>query len=487
MQNTHYEAYTFDNGTIDACYLDTSLGVPCEQGSISAIGIDARSPADIQAGVKFAAAHNLRLVIKNTGHDYLGRSTAKGSFLIWTHNMKNITYHQSFTPEGGNTSIEDVITLEAGVQWQEAYAAADAQARVIVGGFSAGGSVGSSGGWVSGGGHSALAPQYGLGVDNVVQMTVVTADGSHLTANEFLNSDLFWALRGGGGGTYGVLTSVSYRTHPSTPFSAAFFSANRTATNYTDPDAVQKIFSQLVRITPDLVSKGYGGYGGADSSAIYFFLLSPTQTYAQANETFQPFYDYAFSLAEAGGLNLTNFTVPYPSFTSWYSTLFPTTGQVGSPNEISSWLLPKDVMTKDPDGVAKQLLSVKQGISYYLVTGGAVANVGEDSLGVNPAWRKAAAYIVTGIHWEEGASTTEIETLRTTLKEDMKIIENIAPDSGAYLNEASRYEFDWKKSFFGSHYDKLRQIKQKYDPSSLFIVWEGVGSDEWDSSLNCPL
>jgi len=67
----------------------------------------------------------------------------------------------------------------------------------------------------------------------------------------------------------------------------------------------------------------------------------------------------------------------------------------------------------------------------------------------------------------------------------MKILEAIAPDSGAYLNEASRYEFDWKKSFFGTHYDKLRAIKQKYDPESLFLIYEGVGSDEWDADLVC--
>ena len=44
---------------------------------------------------------------------------------------------------------------------------------------------------------------------------------------------------------------------------------------------------------------------------------------------------------------------------------------------------------------------------------------------------------------------------------------------------------DWKKSFFGTHYNKLRAIKQKYDPNSMFLVHEGVGSDEWDTDLVC--
>jgi len=246
-----------------------------------------------------------------------------------------------------------------------------------------------------------------------------------------------------------------------------------------------------VAMTPDLVSKGYGGYGAAvNNSFVYFTLYSPTATYAQANETYRPFFDYALSLAQAGGLTVLNYTIPYPSFASWYSTIIQDSGSVGTPLEVSSWLLPKDVITKEPDTVAKKLFQVaveQDYLGYYLVTGGAVANVSADAVGVNPAWRNSAAYVGTGIGWKEGASTAEIETLRTGLKKSMATFESIAPESGAYFNEASRYQPNWKKSFFGSHYGKLRSIKAKYDPDSLFIVWEGVGSDEWDSTLNCRI
>jgi len=66
-EHTNWETYTFSNGTIQACYLNTTLGVPCQQGSVPVIGVDARTPRDIQEAVNFAAKHNLRLVIKNTG------------------------------------------------------------------------------------------------------------------------------------------------------------------------------------------------------------------------------------------------------------------------------------------------------------------------------------------------------------------------------------------------------------------------------------
>jgi hypothetical protein len=101
---------------------------------------------------------------------------------------------------------------------------------------------------------------------------------------------------------------------------------------------------------------------------------------------------------------------------------------------------------------------------------------------------------------------TEIEAARQLLVQDMKILEpyssrirfilepgkslvtRFCPTSTSFLSsQASRYEFNWKKSFFGTHYDRLRAIKEKYDPESLFLVYEGIGSDEWDVDLICPV
>ena len=65
--NSNYETYTFPNGTIQGCYLNTTLGIPCQQGNVPVIGVDVRTPEDIQEAVRFARNHNLRLVIKNTG------------------------------------------------------------------------------------------------------------------------------------------------------------------------------------------------------------------------------------------------------------------------------------------------------------------------------------------------------------------------------------------------------------------------------------
>ena len=100
MQSINFESFENYKGHREVCYLNTTLGIPCEQGSVPPVGVDARSESDVQAAVKFAKQHNLKLVVKGTGHDFLGRSTARDSFLIWTHHMKQTVHHPNFVPEG---------------------------------------------------------------------------------------------------------------------------------------------------------------------------------------------------------------------------------------------------------------------------------------------------------------------------------------------------------------------------------------------------
>ena len=71
MLNLNFESHVFENGTIDACYYNTSLGYPCDQGNIPVLGVEAKEISDIQAAVKFAKQHNLKLIVKNTGYVYI--------------------------------------------------------------------------------------------------------------------------------------------------------------------------------------------------------------------------------------------------------------------------------------------------------------------------------------------------------------------------------------------------------------------------------
>jgi hypothetical protein len=194
------------------------------------------------------------------------------------------------------------------------------------------------------------------GVDNVLEFTVVTADGNHLVANTYTNADLFWALRGGGGGTWGVVTSVTYRTHPSTTFSAAFITVNSTNVNST-----QNLLTEIIRLTPSLVEQGYGGYGSGATDQFQLSVLSPNVTANQTIATFTPLFEFAHSQP---GFQVQNETVLFGDFWEFYDALFSTDGQVGVPIEISSWLLPKEVIETDkPAELAAELLKVS-GFGY---------------------------------------------------------------------------------------------------------------------------
>ena len=191
-----------------------------------------------------------------------------------------------------------------------------------------------------------------------MEITIVTADGDHVIANPYRNEDLFWALRGGGGGTWGVVTSVTYRTHPSKPLSSAILLVNS-----TDANSTQNILAEIIRLTPSLVEQGYGGYGGTVEGLTALLVISPNVTAEETQATFLPFFEF---VASQPGVLIINSTAVYQDAQSWYETINSLLGtMVGIPSEISSWLLPRDIIETDrPGDLAAELLKVTHILGY---------------------------------------------------------------------------------------------------------------------------
>jgi hypothetical protein len=172
----------------------------CTQGGYPVYTVNASTTAHVQIAVNFARNTGVRFVIKNTGHDFSGKSGGAGSLSVWTHHLKDIAYIPSYN--NATTGYDGpAFKAGAGAQVYEIYAAAHAQGLVVIGGE--GQTVGAMGGYVQGGGHSPLSSLHGMAADQLLNLEVVTADGRFVTANAKENADLFWALRGGGGSTYG--------------------------------------------------------------------------------------------------------------------------------------------------------------------------------------------------------------------------------------------------------------------------------------------
>ncbi len=158
----------------------------------SSHAVAAQHAGDVAAAVNFAREYDLRLVIKGGGHSYQGTSNAPDSLLIWTRHMNDITVGS------------DSVTLGAGTIWAQAYDAVTTQhGRYVQGGGCT--TVGVAG-LVQSGGFGSFSKRFGTAASHLREAEVVTADGRIRTVNASSDPDLFWALKGGGGGTFGIVT-----------------------------------------------------------------------------------------------------------------------------------------------------------------------------------------------------------------------------------------------------------------------------------------
>ena len=148
----------------------------------------ARSANDISVAVKFAGEFNIPLVIKNSGHDYLGRASRRNALMIWTHFMDDVeflsedgkwepagcTANDCRAAAGKHKESGLLVKAHAGVNLYQLYSAVTKKGRIVVAGAAT--TVGVSGGYIQAGGHSPLGPFLGMGSDNMVEAEVVIAD-----------------------------------------------------------------------------------------------------------------------------------------------------------------------------------------------------------------------------------------------------------------------------------------------------------------------
>jgi hypothetical protein len=178
----------------------------------SAYAVAAKSTADVVAAVNFARIYNLRLVVKGGGHSYQGTSQAPDSLLVWTRHMNGIEMHDAFVGQGcaARQAPQPAVTIEAGAMWIDAYDAVTTKGgRYVQGGGCT--TVGVAG-LIQSGGFGSFSKNYGTAAAGLIEAEVVTADGVVRVANACQYADLFWAVKGGGGGSLGVITRLTLRT-----------------------------------------------------------------------------------------------------------------------------------------------------------------------------------------------------------------------------------------------------------------------------------
>ncbi|KAJ7612040.1 FAD-binding domain-containing protein [Mycena polygramma] len=484
--------------TGDQCLLDftvptdpaaTKAPNTCERGSIPDYFIDVRGPEDVIAAFEFSKETGIPLVVKNTGHDFEGRSSGRGSLALWTRNLKDMSYDPAFVAEGC-TDAYPGVTAGAGVQFFEAYQFAEENNITLVGGSDA--TVGFTGGFTMGGGHGVLSPVLGLAVDRVLEFKIVTPDGKYRTANACQNEDLFFALRGGGGGTFGVVLSATILAAPVAPVHVVVVTWAGAARSAARTEA---LWSLLAEHALEWADAGWGGYAMPELALFVTQQLSKDEAAA----SMAPLLAFAEGLQKEGVEGAMGMAMEFPSFLPFWTAFMTEEGgaAVGYSVSLTSRLVPRTSFATE--SARSELLTALMAasdlpapdaplliIQITAPTAVHAADLAPGRTSVTPAWRDAVYHVTSMGMWNWNATQEDVKGMYARTSRLMDNVRAVTPE-GAYLNEADVYESNHEAAFWGNHYPELATIKMKYDPDRLLDCWHCVGwnpdSDRWGCYL----
>ena len=480
----------------------------------SAYAVRARDARDVAAAVNFAREHDLRLVVKGTGHSYLGTSNAPDSLLLWTRAMNEVTLHDGFRGQGCGDGTEPVpaVSAGAGAMWIDLYHAVTTNGgRYVQGGGCT--DVGVAG-LVQSGGFGSFSKGFGTAAASLLEAEVVTADGQVRIANACSNPELFWALKGGGGGSWGVLTRVTLRTHPLPQFLGAAWGKVKAHSD----DAYRRLVARFMTFYRDALLNAHWGeqITLAPDNTLKISMVFQGLDKESARRLWQPFFDSVtaapgdFTLEEpfgVGALEARGWWSPdknrslvrdprggAPPHHAWWDG---DQGQVGAYlHGYDSLWLPAVLLREDAGERLVQALfaaSRHKEIGLHMNKGlaGAAPSViaASRDTATNPAVLEAFALAI--IADGEGPAYADFPGAALDVpaaQRDARAIDraaaelrHIVPDAGSYVSESNYFNPSWQRAYWGGNYARLRAVKAKYDPDGLFFVHHGVGSEDWSA------
>ncbi|KAK4221981.1 6-hydroxy-D-nicotine oxidase [Podospora fimiseda] len=466
--------------TNETCRVTTNPTDTCTLGYYGVYAVEAKTRNHIKATVDFARQNNIRLVIRNTGHDFLGRSVGANSLILNTHSFKDITWINSYSGPGSSYN-GGAVKLGAGVQAKDILAAGHAQVppKVIVTGECP--TVGIAGGFIQGGGHGPWTPLKGMSADNVLAFEVLTASGYIVNANAVENPDLFWALKGGGPSSYGVLLSMTVKTFEDLPSAGATFYVNDTLIGY-DNDVFWNATSVFHKWSNHFVDNGLYVY-----FEIFPFTLRARPFVAIDKTAAQLDALVAPMLAEltSKGIPFEYTSKEYPTFYQLYTDLFEAEAAAGSAL-TGGWLINHDDVANNNDGIIEAMKALSfpapDAMAFmvgHLFNPGYGKPVADSS--VHPGWRNATNFVITVVPVEIGATKARKAYLQDILTNRVDQPLRDASTSGAtYANEADPYQPNWQGHFWGSNYNSLKTIRNKWDPKGIFYAIATPGTEDWE-------
>jgi len=509
-ENIHNPFYIGDQpaGTQVSGWLDAWTPAP------SVYALKARHTADVVAGVNFARQNRLRLVVKGTGHSYQGTSNAADSLLIWTRAMNQVTVHEAFVASGceGKAQAVPAVSTGAGAMWIDLYHAVTSRAgRYVQGGGCT--TVGVAG-LVQSGGFSSFSKGFGTAASGLLEAEVVTADGSVRTVNACTHPDLFWAIKGGGGGSWGVITRLTLRTHELPEYFGAAWGLIKAQSD----DAFRRLLTAFTDFYAGSLFNPHWGEQVAIGSGntLKLSMVSQGLDRQQTQQLWEPFFAWVnaapqdFTVTDefgTGALKAQHWWDPAgthrmvqdtragaPAYHAWWQG---DQEQVGAylHGYDSLWLPAALLQEPQRQRLAEALFagSRHKEIGLHFNKGLAGAPPEAIAAALDTATNRAVteAFALAIIADGEGAAYPGLARPAMDLAaahEDARAIDRataelrrIAPLAGSYVSESNYFNSQWSRAFWGEHYQRLRAVKAKYDPDGLFFVHHGVGSEDWSA------
>ncbi|HEX3406355.1 MAG TPA: BBE domain-containing protein, partial [Caulobacteraceae bacterium] len=442
----------------------------------------------------------------------LGGSNAPDSLLIWTRHMNDVTVHEAFTPAGSNAAPVPAVSCGAGAMWMHAYRAVTVDGgRYVQGGGCT--TVGVAG-LVQGGGFGSFSKGFGTAGASLIEAEVVTADGKVRVVNHVQDPELYWALKGGGGGTFGAVTRLTLATHPL----PEDFGAINLSIHAKSDDAFRRLVARFVELArANLINPHFGEQVRATpDNRLVISMVFQGLPQAQARAAFQPLVDFTnASPADYDGQNQF-IAAALPARKFWDASFMkqvpgairPDPRPAATPGDFwwggdgeqvgvfwhaytSAWL-PATLL--EPANQARLVdawfaASRHWGVSFHFNKG--LAGAPPEAIAasrdtpINPDALGAFALAIIadgGPSLFAGAKLDPNAHARAErVHASMQALRACAPQSGSYVNETDYFQADWQRAFWGPNYPRLARVKRRYDPAGLFTVHHGVGSEGWSS------
>ncbi|THU98257.1 FAD binding domain protein [Dendrothele bispora CBS 962.96] len=445
---------------------------PCRIGAYVQYAVNISTSDQVIKTIEFVKQHDIRFVVRNTGHDYMGRSTGTGALAVWMHYLQDIDWIPNFKSANYTGSA---LKVQPGVLGFDLITEAHNRGVVTVSGECP--SVGYAGGFIQGGGYGALSSSYGMAADQTLEFEVITTQGKLVRASLEENQDLYWALSGGGGGAYGIVWSITVKAHQDLPVTIA-------SLNFTSDGISQDLYWQAIdayqAITPNLTDAKLWAFTSYQTSAFSLYpVYGVNKTVTEVMATLRPLLNTLDSM----GINYTTGADTFNTYLDAYNsgTIFKNL-QVG--NAIfDSRLLPRSIWDSSEKLASLQKIIrglVNQNRIVADFTQSATLEVAGHPLNaVLPAWRNSLKYFTLGVPLTDGESLVQTTQQQNQVATNISPLKQLTPGSGAYLNEAALNDPDFKIDFYGPNYNKLLQIKDKWDPDQILYGSISVGGDRW--------